>query len=294
MKVAVAAPTGKASARLNDVFKTFNIDGISENIIGKINNLEAKTIHRLLGGYRQFRHNAENLLDLDLLIVDECSMIDAALMAKMMAAVPEGARLILLGDRNQLSSVEAGSVFADLCVAGLQNGNVFSDDFISFNNELIFPQSFQLNIGSGKTALSDAITELSISHRFKEGEGISRFSRLTISGKVEDFNYNDYIEDARTDQFVQIRDTKGLNIEENPEFKKLIKEIEAYLKEDDIAASFAKLNHFKILCATREGKFGMHSINRLIEKSLGIKTDKKDFYHKQPVLITFTSSCKSN
>ncbi len=290
MKVAVAAPTGKASARLNDVFKAFKKESLEIDILQKINSLEAKTIHRLLGGYHRFKHNADNPLDLDLLIVDECSMIDAALMAKLLSAVPDHARLILLGDRNQLSSVEAGSIFADLCVAGLHKGNVFSENFQQFLNDLSIPFRLELNISTDSNPLPDCITELNTSHRFKEGEGISRFSRLTISGKSDDFDYSDYIKPVESGQTVKITDTSSLKIEENSEFKMLLKEIENYLKEADISKSFEKLNTFKILCATREGKFGMHSINRLIEQSLGIKSEKKEYYHKQPILITKNDS----
>jgi len=286
MKVAVAAPTGKASARLNEVFKSFKSEVISENIITKINKLEAKTIHRLLGGYQQFRHNADNPLDIDLLIVDECSMIDAALMAKMMSALAEGVRLILLGDKNQLSSVEAGSIFTDLCVAGLHNGNEYSSDFATFLRQLDLPYSSSIKTSSTGNPISDAITELNFSHRFKESEGIGNFSRLAISGNEEEFDYGAYTEKNQNNQFVKISDTIGLKIEEHSDFKMLLNDIKAYIKEDDLLLSFAKLNSFKILCATRDGKFGTHNINRLIEANLGLKIEKKDFYHKQPILIT--------
>ena len=286
MKVAVAAPTGKASARLNEVFKSFKSEVINDDIIVKINNLEAKTIHRLLGGYQQFRHHADNPLDIDLLIVDECSMIDAALMAKMMSALKEDARLILLGDKNQLSSVEAGSIFTDLCVAGLQNGNEYTEDFAAFLSQLDLPFSSDIKINSTGNTMSDAITELNFSHRFKESEGIGKFSRLAISGNEAEFDYKAYAEKNQNNQFVKISDTIGLKIEEHPDFKMLLNDIKAYTKEDDLLLSFAKLNSFKILCATRDGRFGTHNINRLIEANLGLKKEKKDFYHKQPILIT--------
>ncbi len=108
LQVKLAAPTGKAAARLTETIRTVD------------DTLAATTIHRLLGylpGSPYFRHDAGHPLHADVVIVDEASMVDLALMAKLVAAVPARARLILLGDRDQLASVEAGNVLADICAA---------------------------------------------------------------------------------------------------------------------------------------------------------------------------------
>ena len=108
LRIALAAPTGKAAARLTE-----SVRAVSQTFA-------ATTIHRLLGylpGSPYFRHDAEHPLSADVVIIDEASMVDLALMAKLVAAVPPEARLILLGDRDQLASVEAGSVLADICAA---------------------------------------------------------------------------------------------------------------------------------------------------------------------------------
>ena len=81
---------------------------------------EASTIHKLLGyqhGSVNFKHNRNNPLNADVVLVDEASMIDIALMSKLVEAVPAHAKLILIGDKDQLSSVETGSVFSDMCDA---------------------------------------------------------------------------------------------------------------------------------------------------------------------------------
>ena len=99
LRIALAAPTGKAAARLTE-----SVRAVRETFA-------ATTIHRLLGylpGSPYFRHDAEHPLSADVVIIDEASMVDLALMAKLVAAVPPRARLILLGDRDQLASVEAG------------------------------------------------------------------------------------------------------------------------------------------------------------------------------------------
>jgi exodeoxyribonuclease V alpha subunit len=117
-RVALAAPTGKAAARLAESVRQARAElplspeeraGVPE---------DAATLHRLLGtrpGRPGFRHDAANPLHLDVLVVDEASMVDLPLMARTVAALPPGARLILLGDRDQLASVEAGAVLGDLC-----------------------------------------------------------------------------------------------------------------------------------------------------------------------------------
>ena len=114
--VKLAAPTGKAAMRMKESLITN--DQISTELKGKINELKPFTLHRLLGPRRQspyFKHNAENPIEADVIIVDEASMIDVALFSKLISAIGPETRLILLGDRNQLASVEAGSLLSDLC-----------------------------------------------------------------------------------------------------------------------------------------------------------------------------------
>ena len=120
-KVLLAAPTGKAAIRMLDSIRDVQSTlDLPEEVLKQMPN-EASTIHKLLGyqhGSVQFKHNRHNPLNADVVLVDEASMIDIALMFKLVDAIPEHAKLILLGDKDQLSSVETGSVFADIC-AGL-------------------------------------------------------------------------------------------------------------------------------------------------------------------------------
>jgi exodeoxyribonuclease V alpha subunit len=118
-RIALAAPTGRAADRMaeslrNAVAGIRALDGVDQASCDALP-LEAKTLHRLLGtipGSTQFRHHAENPLPFDVVVVDEASMIDLPLMCKLVEAVADGARLVLLGDRDQLPSVEAGDVLA--------------------------------------------------------------------------------------------------------------------------------------------------------------------------------------
>ena len=119
-RVALAAPTGKAAARIQELLQKAVSDSPMSPTIRQHFPQSASTIHRLLG-YKPdsvfFRHDRNNPLPLDLLVVDEASMVDLPLMAKLFDALPEHARIILLGDRDQLASVAPGSVLADLADA---------------------------------------------------------------------------------------------------------------------------------------------------------------------------------
>ncbi|PVV24803.1 MAG: hypothetical protein B6D74_04630, partial [gamma proteobacterium symbiont of Ctena orbiculata] len=118
LRIALAAPTGMAAARLQQAIQQAKASlSLSTEQLASIPE-QASTLHRLLGMNRSgtgFRHHRDNPLLLDVVIVDEASMVDLALMAKLLDALPHSARLVLLGDRDQLASVEAGSVMGDLC-----------------------------------------------------------------------------------------------------------------------------------------------------------------------------------
>ena len=124
LKVALAAPTGKAAFRMTEAIREFiekSGNSIRSEIRDKITALKAETIHRLLKtkpGSVFFRHDEKNKLPFDVVVIDECSMVDGALMAKLLSAVDDRTKLFLIGDKDQLASVEAGSVFGDICRAG--------------------------------------------------------------------------------------------------------------------------------------------------------------------------------
>ena len=117
LRVALAAPTGKAAARLQEAVTTAAA-GLSEEDRRRVGTLEASTLHRLLGwrpdAKSRFRHDASNPLPHDVVVVDEMSMVSLTLMARLLEAVRQDARLVLVGDPDQLSSVEAGAVLADI------------------------------------------------------------------------------------------------------------------------------------------------------------------------------------
>jgi exodeoxyribonuclease V alpha subunit len=116
-RIALAAPTGKAAARLAEAVRTAAAE-LSAEDQRRIGELSASTLHRLLGwlpeSRTRFRHNAQNHLPHDVIIVDEMSMVSLTMMARLLEATRPDARLVLIGDPDQLSSVEAGAVLADI------------------------------------------------------------------------------------------------------------------------------------------------------------------------------------
>ena len=167
LRVALAAPTGKAAARMTDAIGeavgpeagTPAGAGTDAGPAGTLELPVATTIHRLLGWLpgTEFRHHAGNPLDADLVIVDETSMVDLALMARLLDAVRPDARLVLVGDPHQLASVEAGTVLGDLVAAAAESGS----------------------------PLADHLTVLTRVHRFAEGSAIAALEAAVRSGDPE-------------------------------------------------------------------------------------------------------------
>ena len=248
LKIALAAPTGKAAARLTESLRAAAIGH------------EATTIHRLLGPIPDspyFRHNADRPLTADVVIVDEASMVDLALMAKLFDAVPLTSRLILLGDRNQLASVEAGNVLADICDAAEPS----------------------------ESPLHGTVVELERNYRFADTGGIFKLSTAINDGDADAALAALHAADA------------GLRWNKLPAHDKLpaalrdriIAGYSAYLRAGDPAAALAELQHFRILCALRHGPYGVDSLNSLAEEVLaeaGLLTPRAGWYEGRPIMIT--------
>ncbi|MEO6814843.1 MAG: AAA family ATPase [Ginsengibacter sp.] len=251
LKVALAAPTGKAASRMAESLKMMSSNGGSfenDNIKNKFEMLEPSTIHRLLGykpGSIYFKHNRQNPLNYDVVIIDESSMIDVALFAKLLDAIGDETKLILLGDKDQLASVEAGSLFGDLCQVR-EKLNVFSEERIDFINSFIDGADEKLNqacIAKSSHPLFEHIIELRKSHRFSDLKGIGKFSKAIIQNNenvIKDFFRNE-------DDQVLIDTQYSDKI-----FNDFIAGYEAFIKEKNILIALQKLNNLKVLCAIRE------------------------------------------
>jgi exodeoxyribonuclease V alpha subunit len=140
---------------------------------------EAGTLHRLLGvipGRSQFRHHRGNPLHLDLLVVDEASMVDLPMMARLLDALPSHARLILLGDKDQLASVEAGAVLGDICSFIEQGISPAQADWLSRQT------GYRLQGTPAGAPVRDSLCLLSKSWRFDQHSGIGQLARACNSG----------------------------------------------------------------------------------------------------------------
>jgi exodeoxyribonuclease V alpha subunit len=179
----LAAPTGKAAARLSDSMRSAVGDLPVDDGLRAALPVEAMTLHRLLGvrpGGGGARHDARHPLPLDVLVVDEASMIDQALMVQTIEALPEHARLILLGDRDQLAPVEAGAVLGEICRAvGYQS------DTLAWLSSLGFdPAALGLAAAEADAPLADVVALLTQSHRFASDSGIGALSRAANAGEA--------------------------------------------------------------------------------------------------------------
>ncbi|ERS89215.1 exodeoxyribonuclease V subunit alpha [Halomonas sp. PBN3] len=190
LRIRLAAPTGKAAARLNESIagqvSGLDLDALAPLLEGGGGNIEplrraipteVTTLHRLLGSRpdtRHFRHDARNPLPLDVLVVDEASMVDVEMMAALLDALPPRARLVLLGDKDQLASVEAGSVLGDLCARA--EGGHYTPGTADWLRQAIGQALPAEMLDAEGTALDQAIAMLRVSHRFDAASGIGRLA----------------------------------------------------------------------------------------------------------------------
>jgi exodeoxyribonuclease V alpha subunit len=284
-KVALAAPTGKAGMRMAESLRNTTIN-LSEDLKEKFNQLKPYTIHRLLGYQKNtpyFKHNENNHLPITTLIIDESSMIDVALFAKLMTAVSVNTRVILLGDKNQLASVEAGSIFGDLCDTSFIE-NAVTNERRTFINQFIEETERKINndfeINNSSHPLLHHITCLKRSRRFNSNEGIGKISKSIINSDIA--NFSSYFDN---------KDEKVIYDEKYNEklFEETVLNYKLFIEEKDITKALKYLNELRVLCAVKESEEGVYFINKRIEnilKSHKLIDVKNEFYHNRPIIVT--------
>lgn len=297
------APTGKAAARLvESICKAkakLNCTAETKQHIEET----ASTIHRALGtipGSRtQFRHGLRNPLAADVIVVDEASMIDLALMRRLLEAVPPEARLILLGDRNQLASVEAGSVLGDLSInnpSPTYSVEIRRRIQEAFGAPLPSPPSATplldrvapplVDLSGGLSSpLADATVELTESHRFGPNSGIGGLARAIENGSP----------DGALTRLRSARLTDVSLVERNPQGnlgalleKAVLTGYRGYLRETRPERALAALDQFRLLCAHRQGPAGVEGLNAQIETALahaGLIRKDAHFYPGRPIIV---------
>ena len=252
LRIALAAPTGKAAARLQEAVQ-LEVGKLDKADQEALSGMHATTLHRLLGSRpdtsARFRHNRGNRLPHDVIVVDETSMVSLTMMARLLEAVRPDARLILVGDPDQLASVEAGAVLADL-VDGLDDSKLAT---------LKTPHRFGESIG----ALASAI---------REGDADGAIDVLRAGG--------DHIEwidsDQPSEHLRKVIVPQALRLREA-----------AILGNADVALQ--TLDAHRLLCAHRRGPYGVRFWNRQVERWLAEETGDpiwSDWYAGRPVLVT--------
>lgn len=188
LRIRLAAPTGKAAARLNasiaGTVAGLPLGGLADaQAVRAAIPVTVTTLHRLLGSRpdtRRLRHHAGNPLALDVLVIDEASMIDLEMMAAVLAALPGTARLILLGDQDQLASVEAGAVLGELCRRAREGH--YRPETRDWLKDATGERIEAALIDPAGTALDQAIVMLRHSHRFAAASGIGQLATAVNAG----------------------------------------------------------------------------------------------------------------
>lgn len=263
-RIALAAPTGKAAARMLGTLRERAGD-VSAAIRERLP-AESHTIHRLLGVTAdpgRFRHHAGNPLPLDLLVVDEASMLDLALAARLLDAVPEEARIVLLGDKDQLAAVEVGAVFAALAT---REGS----------------------------PLAPNVVWLTKSRRFTADSGIGRLATDINAGEPD--RALGWI-GANADPHVAWIEDAGASLLPATR-ERILAGYAPYLdvlreRMHDRAAVFRALERFRVLCAVREGPRGVREINRQLGEHARTVLDhaldpgvRSPWYPGRPVMVS--------
>ncbi|PHS69342.1 MAG: exodeoxyribonuclease V subunit alpha [Methylophaga sp.] len=266
-KVALTAPTGKAAARLQQAINNSGFES-----------LEAKTLHRLLGitiDNQQGRYNAQQPLPVDIVIIDEASMIDISLMAILMKSLPVKARVVLLGDSQQLASVESGAVLANLC----QQHMSFSTGFCS---DLAAVTDIKINASQHNTVLIDGVVELQHSYRFEQQSDIGRLATAVQSGNLQ--SVFEVISTAQTSLWQQQCDPNSILASVTALYQPFF---DAVNSGADALTCLQLFEQQRVLCALKNGSQSVQSVNGLIERVIqkqGWRT-KQDFYHGRPIMV---------
>ncbi len=287
LRIALAAPTGKAAIRMLDSIRkeqqTLNLE---EKIVAQMPK-HASTLHKLLGFIPQsvvFKHHENNPLNADVVLLDEASMVDIALLSKLLEAVPPQAKLILIGDKDQLASVETGSVFADLC-----------DAFASRD-----PLEREATGEAGGATNSHMVT-LKKNWRFAKDSGIGQLAIAVNSG--DSSRVLEILDDENKPECALVSPHV---IAHNRLPADLLAPWQNYFevlnnRHASIAEIFAAFNRYRILCALRRGLNGSSIMSKRIEEALGRQgfialpnaaKKSQHWYHGRPVMVTQNSYSK--
>ncbi|MGV3001373.1 exodeoxyribonuclease V subunit alpha [Vibrio sp. E150_018] len=332
--IKLVAPTGKAAARLTEsIGLAIEQLPVSDEIKAMMP-AHSSTIHRLLGARPntvEYKYNQSNRLHLDILVVDEASMVDLPMMFRLLQALPSHARLILLGDKDQLASVEAGAILGDICQftsSGYQAefGHLLAD--LTGYQTLAEPQS-----AIKANAISDSLCMLQKSYRFHARSGVGQLAKAINAGSAkqvekvwqqgfEDIHLHVIKANSSTDsspesldlvqaqsalcqmmteaylpycqQLNQAVNSGGGSVIQGDLFASVEAPTKAMM-EQKAQAILKAFSQARLLCAVREGEFGVERMNQLVEGSLARNklinpVENEHWYVGRPVMISQNDS----
>ena len=310
LRLSLAAPTGKAAARLTEsIGAQVQTLALDERVREQIPTL-VTTLHRLLGSRpssRHFRHDAANPLPLDVLVVDEASMIDLEMMASLLDALPAHARLILLGDKDQLASVEAGAVLGDLCREAESGG--YSEATRAWLESQTGERLEDPALVPGDKALAQHIVMLRHSRRFGSGSGIGRLARAvnlgdaqtaraTLAAGADDLHVLRLSGEQDRGLGRLLIDGQGTGESRPQGYAHYLQVMQAQRPTSDAGEQawdewagkvLAAFDQFQLLCAVRKGAWGVEALNERIAEALvrrKLLEQAYGWYEGRPVLVT--------
>lgn len=312
LRIRLAAPTGKAAARLKESIasrlNSLPFDNLNDGAsVREAIPVTVTTLHRLLGSRpdsRKFRYHEGNPLAIDLLVIDEASMVDIEMMALVFDALPPNARLILLGDKDQLASVEAGAVLGGLC-SRAEDGHYTPETVAWLADATGEPVAPIARIDLAATQLDQAITMLRHSHRFDSASGIGRLAEAVNQGntatvqQVLESGYGDLAVVSGPDRGNDgLHDLILTDESERVGYRHYLKVVlEACPKAGAVRAAIddwarqvlLAYGQFQVLCAVRAGPWGVEKLNQRIARWLhqdGLIPATEGWYLGRPVLVT--------
>ena len=287
-RIALAAPTGKAAARLRESIRRAKGRLRGATAVCALIPGDVTTLHRLLGvipGSSRFRHDAGNPLPYDIVVVDEASMVALPLMAKLVQALPRTSRLLLLGDRDQLASVEPGAVLGDISATG--SSSRYSSAFRNYLAEVTGCSLDETVTKTVQPLLADSLVVLQKNYRFASGSAIGILSRAINEG-----NQLAALETLRdkTQVTVSLRDLPTAGTLPSSLESAVLSGYREYLSHKDSAVdALAAFDRFRVLCAVRGGSYGVSALNKAVEDLLAAQyliSPASVWYCGRPVMVS--------
>ncbi|MBI5719133.1 MAG: exodeoxyribonuclease V subunit alpha [Burkholderiales bacterium] len=332
LRVALAAPTGKAAARLRQAIDTALAElrrTIEPDLFGHDPTAPpgaARTLHALLGarpGTRRFRHDASEPLEVDVLFVDEASMVHLEMMDALLDALPPHARVVLLGDKDQLASVEAGAVLGDLC-AGAEAGGYTADTLrqVQALAGITVPARYARSGGDGAGAgdgadsgdggdsadsedsasasLAQHTAMLRVSHRFGGAIGelavaVNRGDAAAVRERLTSRTDRAVVHAPAAHEGAALRTLALEGRDGAPGYRACFEQLRERPADPEAFEAWAlsvlsAFDRLRVLCAVREGPQGVETVNTVIEQALAdaklLPARRGEWYEGRPVMVT--------